>query len=120
MASEEWWVRQAAKDALVQLGPAISEDLVAFLDHRDAFARNSVAEVLQNVGFVDELVVDVEATPPTATSHRSEQVLQDVLAAGGPQFASAVLMQMQPETRTRFDSLLATEESHAQSEARAA
>jgi HEAT repeat protein len=120
LASEEWWVRQAAKDALVDLGPKVSGELVDLLAHPDDFARNGLAEVLQNVGFVDELVADVEATPVTVSSSRSETMLRDVLAAGGTQFAAAVLAQMQPEIRARFDSFLTTNEPEARSEARAA
>jgi HEAT repeat protein len=120
LASNEWWVRQAAKDALVELGPAMSADLVTLLDHPDAFARNSLAEVLQNVGYVDNLVADVETAPPTISSRESELILREVLAAGGPQFAVAVLMQMRPESRARFDSFLTAEEPGSGAEARAA
>jgi HEAT repeat protein len=120
LASEEWWVRQAAKDALVQLGWAVSSDLLALLNHEDAFARNSIAEVLQNIGFVDELIADVEALPPSITSHRSEQILRDVLEAGGPEFATAVLMQMLPERRPQFTSPLVVEEHDIETKAQVA
>ena len=120
LASEEWWVRQAAKDALAQLGPAVSADLVALLDHPDPFARNSLAEVLQNVGFVDDLVADVDAMPSSVTSSRSELMLRQVMAAGGPQFATAVLTQMKPTTRPRFELFLSAGEPTAAPETQAA
>jgi HEAT repeat protein len=120
LASEEWWVRQAAKDALIQLGPAVTEDLIRLLDHSDAFARNSLAEVLQNLGCVDALLTDVEDTPPSVTSHRSESILRKVLAAGGPEFSASVLMQVQPATRLRFESFLTGDNPVRHSEVRAA
>jgi hypothetical protein len=119
LANQEWWVRQAAKDALVELGPGVAAELVMMLDHPDAFARNSLAEVLQNVGLVDRLIADVE-TRSFTVSHQSEQVLRKVLLAGGPQFSTAVFMQMPPERRRRFNSLLVSLETETRSGAEAA
>ena len=57
LADREWWVRTAAKDALQRMGSEVWSSLVPYLDHADAFARNGAAEVLQNVGILDSLIV---------------------------------------------------------------
>src|SRR5439155_11936972 len=82
LASPRWWVRQAAKDALVELGPDVKAELVPLLDHPDPFARNSCAEVLQDLGIVDDLVV--EASMPSKTSRPSDAavLLAKILTAG--------------------------------------
>jgi HEAT repeat protein len=120
LASTEWWVRRAAKDALVALGPRIGGDLVSLLDHPDPFARNSLAEVLQDIGIVDRLVADVQSSSPASGSRQSELTLRRVLAAGGPRFTAAVLGQMRPEMRNRFSSFLSTSEEATDQKARAA
>jgi HEAT repeat protein len=120
LASSEWWVRQAAKESLVELGTSVSDDLVQLLEHPDPFARNSLAEVLQDLGLVDRLVADVEAEPPMPGSRSSEQTLRRVLAAGGPSFAEAVLSRMQPQSRARFSSVMAAAEHETSPEVQAA
>lgn len=56
LADEAWWVRDAAKDTLTALGPDVAPLLEPVLDSPDRFARNGAAEVLQDVGVVDELL----------------------------------------------------------------
>jgi HEAT repeat protein len=119
LASTEWWVRQAAKDALVELGPRVSNDLVSLLDHPDPFARNSLAEVLQDIGVVDRLAADLQSRPSPHT-RQSEQILRSILAAGGPQFAAAVLAQMPPAIRDGFSAFLSTSEQPIAQRVRAA
>jgi HEAT repeat protein len=120
LASTEWWVRQAAKDALVELGPQVRDDLVSLLEHPDPFARNSLAEVLQDIGVVDSLVADVQSIPPTLTAPESELTLRRVLNAGGPRFAAAVLARIRPEFHDRFTASLSAAERETEPEARAA
>jgi hypothetical protein len=55
LADTQWWVRAAAKDALQAMGPAVAPVVAGFLAHPDRFARNGVAEVLQNLGALDEI-----------------------------------------------------------------
>jgi len=85
-----WWVRQAAKDTLVDLGPGVKDQLVPLLDHHDAFARNSCAEVLQNLGVVDDLVAEADNAPDTARASAATALLRKILAAGGDRVAEAV------------------------------
>ncbi len=89
LASRTWWVRQAAKETLVDLGPAVLPQLLPMLDHADAFARNSCAEVLQNLGLIDQLLVDSDTADP-ATRAASRALLDKIVAAGGSRVESAV------------------------------
>jgi len=67
-----WWVREAAREALVAVGAAVAPVVSAYLDHDDPELRNGAALVLQDVGAVDALV----------GSEESDQ-LERILAAGG-------------------------------------
>jgi HEAT repeat protein len=58
LADRAWWVRSAAKDALRAMGPAVLSTLLPVLGSEDRFARNGAAEVLQDVGVVDRLLVE--------------------------------------------------------------
>lgn len=55
LADPQWWVRAAAKDALQAMGPAVTSAVAGCLGHADRFARNGAAEVLQNLGVLDEI-----------------------------------------------------------------
>jgi len=59
LGDSAWDVRLAAKESLVALGPAIWPEVSAQLDSPDRFARNGAAEVLQNIGLLDQLIDDV-------------------------------------------------------------
>lgn len=80
LADGSWWVRTAAKETLESRPQAAAELLAGYLDHPDEFARNGAAEVLQNIGVVEELVSAAELD--TA----QERFLADILKAGGPRF----------------------------------
>jgi HEAT repeat protein len=74
-----WWVRSAAKDALRELGTRVVPAVVPYLEGPDEFARNGAAEVLQDLGVVDELA----AVDP------SGELLRRIYAAGGDRFRDA-------------------------------
>jgi HEAT repeat protein len=57
LGDEAWWVRSAAKDALRALGVDVAPVLITVLDSPDRFARNGAAEVLQDLGVVDHLLL---------------------------------------------------------------
>ena len=65
LADRNWWVRAAAKDSLLALGDSGFFAAVAALQHDDAFARDSAAEVISNSGRLggDETVLEVGAFP---------------------------------------------------------
>lgn len=59
LGDTEWEVRLAAKESLVAFGPSIWREVSPALDATDRFARNGAAEVLQNLGLLDQLIDDV-------------------------------------------------------------
>lgn len=56
LRDDAWWVRAAAKDVLRALGRGVAPLLIEALDVDDRFARNGAAEVLQDIGVVDDLL----------------------------------------------------------------
>lgn len=79
LADERWWVRTAAKDAFRSIGTDSIPVLLSVLGHEDRFARNGAAEVLQDLGFVDFLVLDSPGSP----------LLARIYAAGGDGYRDA-------------------------------
>ena len=90
LESPFWWVRQAAKDTLVDLGPAVKDQLLPWLDNDDAFARNSCAEVLQNLGIVDDLVAEANDASNPGRASSASVLLRKILTAGGERVVDAV------------------------------
>jgi HEAT repeat protein len=106
LADREWWVRTAAKDALQRMGSEVWASLVPYLDHPDRFARNGAAEVLQNVGILDSLIVLEAAT--TRPSPAKIEMLRKITSAGGTRMAEALLDRVDAGSRARVRDLLAT------------
>lgn len=106
LGDPSWVVRDAAKAALEAMGPGIASDVVPFLSHADAFARNGAAEVLQNTGFFERLLV-LESEAP-ADPERQLMVLQ-LAQAGGARMWEIVLDRLpaaaRVEARRRFASV---------------
>jgi HEAT repeat protein len=80
LADPEWWVRLAAKEALESLGEAAWPALREALGHPDRFARNGAAEVLQNAGAFDALLLRGRAADSTP---EDVAILRQLAAAGG-------------------------------------
>jgi HEAT repeat protein len=106
LADREWWVRTAAKDALQRMGSEVWSTLVPYLDHSDAFARNGAAEVLQNIGILDSLIVLEAAT--VRPSPAKIEMLRKITSAGGTRMAEALLDRVDPTSRSRVRELLST------------
>jgi HEAT repeat protein len=106
LADREWWVRTAVKEALQRMGPEVWSALVPYLDHADAFARNGAAEVLQNIGILDSLIV-LEAATARPSAAKIE-MLRKIAAAGGTRMTEALLDRVDQQTRPRVRDLLAT------------
>jgi HEAT repeat protein len=106
LADREWWVRLAVKESLQQLGDEVWSVLVPYLDHEDGFARNGAAEVLQNIGVLDSLIVleAVTAKPSTAKL----EMLRKIASAGGTRMTAALLERVDARTRPRVRALLQT------------
>jgi HEAT repeat protein len=106
LADREWWVRLAAKESLQAMGEEVWTVLVPFLDHGDQFARNGAAEVLQNIGILDSLIVLEAATArPSATKI---EMLRKIASAGGTRMTEALLERVDATTRPRVLTLLQT------------
>lgn len=106
LADREWWVRLAARESLQQMGEEVWSVLVPYLDHADAFARNGAAEVLQNIGVLDSLIVLEAATSRPSAS--KVEMLRKIAAAGGTRMTDALLERVDENVRPRVRSLLAS------------
>ena len=106
LADREWWVRTAAKEALERMGPEVWSALVPYLDHADGFARNGAAEVLQNIGILDSLIILEAAT--LRPSPEKIEMLRKIASAGGTRMTEALLDRVDQDTRPRVRSLLAS------------
>lgn len=106
LGDREWWVRTAAKEALQRMGPEVWSALVPYLDHADAFARNGAAEVLQNIGILDSLIILEAAT--VRPSPDKIDMLRKIASAGGTRMTEALLDRVDQQTRPRVRSLLAS------------
>ncbi len=106
LADREWWVRLAAKESLQRLGDEVWSLLVPYLDHEDTFARNGAAEVLQNIGVLDSLIV-LEAVT-TRPSPAKIEMLRKIASAGGTRMTAALLDRVDARTRPRVRALLET------------
>jgi HEAT repeat protein len=106
LADREWWVRLAAKESLQNMGEEVWNVLVPYLDHSDPFARNGAAEVLQNIGILDSLIVLEAATArPSATKL---DMLRKIASAGGTRMTEALLERVDIDSRPRVRTLLRT------------
>jgi HEAT repeat protein len=106
LADREWWVRLAAKESLQRMGEEVWTVLVPFLDHPDAFARNGAAEVLQNIGILDSLIVLEAAT--ARPSAAKLDMLRKIASAGGTRMTEALLERVDIDSRPRVRTLLQT------------
>ncbi len=106
LADRQWWVRQAAKEALEKMGPAVWRDVIKGLDHPDLFARNGAAEVLQNLGVLDSMIV-LEATSAHPAPDKVE-MLRKIAAAGGVRMTNALLERTDARLAERIRTLLET------------
>lgn len=104
LADSEWWVRFAAKESLQVMGPGVAPQLIPYLDHPDGFARNGAAEVLQNLGMLDELI-EKAVTSNGADSSKMELV-RKVLSAGGAGMTQALVGRMPSDNRPAVGRLL--------------
>ena len=106
LADPEWWVRLAARESLQAMGEEIWSTLVPYLDHEDAFARNGAAEVLQNIGVLDSLIVLEAAT--SRPSPVKLEMLRKIAAAGGTRMTEALLERVDADSQLRVRRLLTT------------
>ena len=102
----DWWVRLAAREALEMMGTDVWPVLVRCLDHRDRFVRNGAAEVVQNLGVLDSLIMLEAATDNPAGAKVA--MLQRIAAAGGVRFTESLVERAGPTVGPRVRRLLDT------------
>ena len=105
LGDKVWHVRQAAKESLVQLGSEIWPEVAAHLESKDAFARNGAAEVLQNLGVVDQWIDEIGKGASPSSEVRF--LLERTLRAGGPPLVSAAAARSNPAYFPSPESLVA-------------
>ena len=89
LGDHAWWVRTAAKHALEAMGSEIWPVLMRCLDHPDEFVRNGAAEVFQNLGILDSLIVMEAASDDP--SHTKIDLLRRIAAAGGLRLTDSLI-----------------------------
>jgi HEAT repeat protein len=104
LADREWWVRAAAKEALQAMGRQVEREVLHHLDSTDAFARNGAAEVLQNLGIVDAILLDT-ISDRWIDPGRIE-LIRKIMAAGGPGLMQAAIGRAEPSVAPAVAELL--------------
>jgi HEAT repeat protein len=104
LGDPDWWVRAAAKQSLESMGPDVWTALVPCLDHADRFVRNGAAEVFQNLGILDNLVV-MEAASDCPSAAKID-LLRRIAQAGGPRLTESLVERVGPATGPKVRRLL--------------
>jgi len=105
LGDSDWWVRNAAKGSLEALGAEVWPVLVRCLEHPDKFVRNGAAEVFQNLGILDSLIV-MEAASDDPSGSKID-LLRRIAAAGGARMTDS-LVERAGSAAPRVRQLLAT------------
>ena len=89
LGDADWWVRAAAKQSLEAMGSDVWPVLMRCLEHPDEFVRNGAAEVFQNLGVLDSLIVMEAASDDP--SHAKIDLLRRIAAAGGMRMTNSLI-----------------------------
>ena len=89
LGDQDWWVRAAAKASLEAMGAEVWPVLMRCLEHPDEFVRNGAAEVFQNLGILDSLIVMEAASDDP--SHAKIDLLRRIAAAGGIRMTDSLI-----------------------------
>ncbi len=103
LSDPQWWVRTAAKESLQQLGDEAAPAVLSALRSDDGFVRDGAAEVLQNIGVVDELLARLEGSPQDELAQRT---LRSIFEAGGRAVADAAIKRAAASGSARAAELL--------------
>lgn len=106
LGDSDWWARLAARQALEQMGADVWPVLMRCLESEDRFVRNGAAEVFQNIGVLDSLIVMEAASDNPAGSKIA--MLQRIAAAGGLRFTESLVERAGPALGPRVRQLLST------------
>jgi len=106
LGDSDWWVRLAARESLEMMGSDVWPVLMRSLNHSDRFVRNGAAEVFQNLGVLDSLIVMEAATDNPGAA--KIDMLRRIAAAGGVRFTDSLVERAGPVVGPRIRHLLAT------------
>jgi HEAT repeat protein len=106
LGDANWWVRLAAKESLTSMGSDVWPVLMRSLGHSDQFVRNGAAEVFQNLGVLDSLIV-MEAASDNPSPIKID-MLHRIAAAGGVRFTDSLIERAGEQVGPRIRQLLAT------------
>lgn len=106
LGDADFWTRLAARESLEAMGVDVWPVLVRCLDDRDGFVRNGAAEVIQNLGVLDSLVVMEAASDHPAPAKIA--LLRRIASAGGMRFTDSLIERAGPRIGARIEALLAT------------
>jgi HEAT repeat protein len=106
LGDADWWARLAARESLEMMGSDVWPVLMRSLNHADRFVRNGAAEVCQNVGVLDSLVVMEAASDSPGRS--KIDILRRIAAAGGVRFTDSLVERAGPIVGPRIRNLLTT------------
>lgn len=104
LGDADWWVRAAAKQALEMMGTDVWPALMRLLDHPDGFVRNGAAEVFQNLGILDNLII-MEAASDNPSREKIE-LLRRIATAGGARMTDSLVERVGGATAPRVRHLL--------------
>jgi len=106
LGDADWWVRLAARESLEMMGSDVWPVLMRSLNHPDRFVQNGAAEVFQNLGVLDSLIV-MEAATDNPGAIKID-MLRRIAAAGGVRFTDSLVERAGPVIGPRIRNLLAT------------
>ena len=105
LEDKDWWVRAAAKQSLETMGSGVWTVLVRCLDHHDQFVRNAAAEIFQNLGILDSLIVMEAASDDPSPS--KVDLLRRIAHAGGARLTESLVERAGVTTGPKVRRLLA-------------
>ena len=106
LGDRDWWTRLAAREALEAMGSEVWPLVMRCLGHDDAFVRNGAAEVIQNIGVLDSLIVMEAASDNPGEAKIA--LLRRIAQAGGMHFTESLVDRAGPVVGARIRALLST------------
>ena len=106
LGDKDWWVRLAARESLELMGTEVWPVLVRCLDHPDRFVRNGAAEIVQNLGVLDNLIM-LEAASDFPSRSKVD-MLKRITSAGGVRLTESLVERAGPEMEPRVRRLLSS------------
>jgi hypothetical protein len=106
LGDHDWWTRLAARESLEMMGSEVWPIVMRSLRSDDEFVRNGAAEVIQNLGVLDSLIVMEAASDNPGEAKIA--MLRSIAHAGGMRFTESLVERSGPIVGARIRALLAT------------